>query len=360
MDHPEAKRMMADIRADRVEALIFSKLAQLARNTQELLEMAEFFRVPPGQDRRSTACPGRRSSPRPRVSMHAGHLLSLLSAGSSPRQSSSALRAVPKRSRARWPTNPNPIPRPPLLRSRQQGNELLPPWPFRRAVVRLQPESTLAPAARPLVTELRVTVFTLWAQRPIQEVGDIQRSGPGEQVGKVEAPGLGSDDAEDVVPLAVGDLAAEAVPGELAEEGVFGGLDPDGARRILAQGVGRGALHLGAIEGAGAGDEEVHLEARGVVDEIEMRAALDGAAHGLFIQVEVCLEAGGEGREVARHQLGDEVEILGLPRYAVDRAGERAADVVAHTQVLQDGGDLEGYRPERGRHGSAESGGRGP
>src|ERR1700753_3590037 len=44
MDHPEAKRMMADVRAGRVKALIFSKLARLARNTRELLEMADFFR----------------------------------------------------------------------------------------------------------------------------------------------------------------------------------------------------------------------------------------------------------------------------------------------------------------------------
>jgi hypothetical protein len=45
-------------------------------------------------------------------------------------------------------------------------------------------------------------------------------------------------------------------------------------------------------------------------------------------------------RYVARRQLGDDIEIAGLPRYAVDRAGERAADVVTDPQVLQDGDDL--------------------
>ena len=40
----QAKEMMADVRAGKVEALIFSKLARLARNTKELLEFAEFFR----------------------------------------------------------------------------------------------------------------------------------------------------------------------------------------------------------------------------------------------------------------------------------------------------------------------------
>jgi len=42
--HPEAKRMMEDVRKGRIQALIFSKLARLARNTRELLDFADFFR----------------------------------------------------------------------------------------------------------------------------------------------------------------------------------------------------------------------------------------------------------------------------------------------------------------------------
>jgi site-specific DNA recombinase len=44
MEHPEAKRMMADVRRKRIAGLIFSKLARLARNTKELLEFSEYFR----------------------------------------------------------------------------------------------------------------------------------------------------------------------------------------------------------------------------------------------------------------------------------------------------------------------------
>ena len=43
-DHPECKRMVEDIRLGRIQALIFSKLARLARNTKELLEFADLFR----------------------------------------------------------------------------------------------------------------------------------------------------------------------------------------------------------------------------------------------------------------------------------------------------------------------------
>jgi len=44
MGHPEAKRMLLDIRSGAISALVFSKLARLARNTKELLEFADAFR----------------------------------------------------------------------------------------------------------------------------------------------------------------------------------------------------------------------------------------------------------------------------------------------------------------------------
>lgn len=43
MDHPETKRMIEDVKAGRIKALIFSKLARLARNTKELLELSDIF-----------------------------------------------------------------------------------------------------------------------------------------------------------------------------------------------------------------------------------------------------------------------------------------------------------------------------
>ncbi|HUI29686.1 MAG TPA: recombinase family protein [Candidatus Acidoferrales bacterium] len=43
-EHPEAQRMLSDIKSGHVTGLIFSKLARLARNTKELLEFADFFR----------------------------------------------------------------------------------------------------------------------------------------------------------------------------------------------------------------------------------------------------------------------------------------------------------------------------
>ena len=44
MGHPEAKRMLVDVRAGTVSGVVFSKLARLARSTKDLLEFAEIFR----------------------------------------------------------------------------------------------------------------------------------------------------------------------------------------------------------------------------------------------------------------------------------------------------------------------------
>lgn len=44
-EHPEAKRMLADVKRGHIHGLIFSKLARLARNTRELLDISDFFRA---------------------------------------------------------------------------------------------------------------------------------------------------------------------------------------------------------------------------------------------------------------------------------------------------------------------------
>ncbi len=44
MEHPEAQRMLADVKRGHITGLIFSKLARLARNTRELLDFADYFR----------------------------------------------------------------------------------------------------------------------------------------------------------------------------------------------------------------------------------------------------------------------------------------------------------------------------
>lgn len=45
MEHPEAKRMMADVKRGHIQALLFSKLARLSRNLREVQDFGDFFRV---------------------------------------------------------------------------------------------------------------------------------------------------------------------------------------------------------------------------------------------------------------------------------------------------------------------------
>jgi site-specific DNA recombinase len=44
LEHPEAKRMLSDVKRNHITGLVFSKLARLARNTRELLDFADLFR----------------------------------------------------------------------------------------------------------------------------------------------------------------------------------------------------------------------------------------------------------------------------------------------------------------------------
>jgi site-specific DNA recombinase len=44
VEHPEAKRMMADVKRGHIKALLFSKLARLSRNLREVQDFGDFFR----------------------------------------------------------------------------------------------------------------------------------------------------------------------------------------------------------------------------------------------------------------------------------------------------------------------------
>jgi len=45
IDHPEAQRMLHDVKTGKISGLVFSNLSRLARNTKELLEIAEVFKA---------------------------------------------------------------------------------------------------------------------------------------------------------------------------------------------------------------------------------------------------------------------------------------------------------------------------
>lgn len=45
MEHPETKRMLADVKCGHITALVFSKLARLTRNARELMDFSDYFRA---------------------------------------------------------------------------------------------------------------------------------------------------------------------------------------------------------------------------------------------------------------------------------------------------------------------------
>jgi hypothetical protein len=98
-----------------------------------------------------------------------------------------------------------------------------------------------------------------------QQVGHTEHWSIGGEVLLVEPRSLHAHDRQDVAPLTVGGFSALAIPAELLQQDVF--------RRMH---VNRAAAHrdrlttrqLLRIQGRVAGDEQVDLQLRGVVDEI--------------------------------------------------------------------------------------------
>jgi hypothetical protein len=149
--------------------------------------------------------------------------------------------------------------------------------------------------------------------------------------------------------LPIRGLAAEPIPFELAQEGVLGGFDDYGTRCAHGDLVRPSPLQLAAIERPQALHEDVNLEGGSQVDEVEMGVAADGAPDGLFIQVEILLQVGHEGGNRGEGQVDDEIQIPGLPRDAMDRAREGAADVVRNAEIFQQGPSMAFLRTLRER-----------
>src|SRR5437879_824511 len=101
------------------------------------------------------------------------------------------------------------------------------------------------------------------------------------EVAIVEPPGLDTEHAAAVAPLAVGRLAAEAEPCEVQEDDVFRGNDVDRFGRFAGDHGRLTAGEDGAAEGRVLADEHIHLEPARQVDDVETGGTPDGVPDGL-------------------------------------------------------------------------------
>lgn len=61
-----------------------------------------------------------------------------------------------------------------------------------------------------------------FSQGSVEQIGDLKFVSPLVQIGQVERAGSSFHHAQNVAPLAIRDFAAQPIPFELREDGVFG------------------------------------------------------------------------------------------------------------------------------------------
>ena len=92
------------------------------------------------------------------------------------------------------------------------------------------------------------------------------------------------------------------------------------------------------IEGALARHEQIDLEHRGKVNQVERAPGLDRRANARFVDVVGTLQAGDEGFDVLAPQVRHDIHVQAGAGDAMRGAGERATDIVGNPELLEESG----------------------
>jgi hypothetical protein len=190
-------------------------------------------------------------------------------------------------------------------------------------------------------------------ERTREQVGYTQGGRVDTQVAAIQALRLDSDDAEDVPPLTFGCLTALAIPTQLLQEDVFRRVYvedapwPDLDRPTPAQ--------LLIVERRTAGNEQIDLQLRDLMDEIGAGTFPNRAAERLFIDIEVCRERGDQCGHVGLGEGGHNIDVHGGSGLAGNRAGDRAADGVKNPELIECTRHGKRHRNRIDRNGHARS-----
>src|SRR5262249_46214553 len=126
----------------------------------------------------------------------------------------------------------------------------------------------------------------------------------------IELPRTDLQHPEDVGPLLVRDLAAEAIPAQLEQNDVFGGEQVDGLPRLVREDEGNAPPHRLLLERLIRADEDVHLEALARVEDVEAGAVADGLLDRGEADVVIRSETGDQLHLLSRKRLDAEVGVL--------------------------------------------------
>ena len=136
----------------------------------------------------------------------------------------------------------------------------------------------------------------------------------------------------DVFPLTFGRFIRFSVPLQLADDCVFRRRYMDFERVAVTKMLDRGAGHRGDVKRALATEEDIDLERRGKVNQIEPGLQTDCVPNGCFADIEVFVETFQKLGHCRVGNVRDDVHIHRRSGSAVKGTGNAASSVVTNAE----------------------------
>jgi len=141
--------------------------------------------------------------------------------------------------------------------------------------------------------------------------------------------------ADDVSPLTLRGFATAAVPFQFSQDRRLWRVDIHSRAVVDVELDLSPASQPLAIEDVLGGDKYVHLHGGSEMNNVEGLTALDGRAHGVFIDVTCFAQQTGERNDIRRSEVGNEIDVVGRTRLSVERARERSADYIRNSDPVE-------------------------
>src|SRR6185503_7553136 len=176
-----------------------------------------------------------------------------------------------------------------------------------------------------------------------------------QKVRPIEPGALHSNDAEDIAPLPVGRFSAGTVPAKFLQEDVLRRVH--GNRPARTDHDRQAPSQLLLVERRAARDEEIHLQLRGLMDQIRATVFAHGPPKRAFIDVEVRFERRHERWHVGLVEGDDKIDIDGRARFPGKGTGQGSSDRVRDAQGFENArdGERNGQGIDRSRHGGSNA-----
>jgi len=163
-----------------------------------------------------------------------------------------------------------------------------------------------------------------------------------DEVAAIEGRPVVAKHREDILPLMVGDLAAQPKPAQFLNDRVLGRADVEQVRGIVRHLHAPAAVHLSLFVREGPENEEIGLDGGVAVNQICARSLTHRPGERRRIDEEVVAERFDQGLNLCLRHPNDEVHVHGRAGLPDERARHRSADQIVDADGLQSASDFAG------------------